>query len=349
MCLIAYAPKGELLERRVFDYAATQNGDGIGVMSSLGVERFVGRKSRKRAWRAIRKASEAGVPYGIHFRWATHGAVNVANCHPFENEAGDTLVMHNGVLSATKAYATKEKSDTRLFVEYFMAQVPHPKDPIRPCFVRLIEEAMGYDNKFLTYHIPSDTFELMNEDAGLWIDGIWYSNSYSLPADMDPDYGKSYLSHATGAASLTDEERARALCLPFGDSQRAYVRQALTGADEYEDRNVSDAVKRESIVTGGYETDPYYKAIMGQPGYYDDGAELGAHAAMLANGRGSSAMRAHDAELAEAERLLDESLEAYRDIDAEIEVIEGLNDESLSEEDREWVAHYLADMKARRA
>ena len=343
MCLIIYSPDGDPVERRVFDYAATQNADGIGVMSVLGVERYVGRKSRKRAWRAIRRAADAKVPYGVHFRWATHGDVNLANCHPFENKARDTLVMHNGILAATKAYATKEKSDTRLFVDYFMDAVPAPTDPVRQCFTRLIEEAMGRDNKFLTYHIPSNTFELMNADEGLWIEGLWYSNTYSLPMDMDPDYGKSYLTRtkasATVATSFTPEERARALCLPFGDSQRAHLRAAQAG-DEYADRNVSDAVK-------GYERDPYYQAMQTQPGYYDEGADLGTEVAraMLANGRG----RANDDELSRVEAALAEDAEALdADTLADIDLIESLNDEELSEEDRKWVANYLDDMKSKR-
>lgn len=336
MCLIVYAPDGELIERRVFDYAATQNSDGIGVMSVLGIERFVGRKSRKRAWRAIRKAATARVAYGVHFRWATHGDVNLANCHPYENGDGDTLVMHNGVLRATSGFATKEKSDTRVFVDYFMKAVPAPSDAVRPCFLRLITEAMGADNKFLIFHRPTGTFELLNADAGFWIDSVWYSNGYSLPGDMDPDYGKAYLK-STGAASLTPAERARTLGLPFANSQRAHYRAALAGGNEYEDRNVSDA----------YERDPYYAAMRRAEGYYDDGAELGTRAAMRADGRSSTAMRLHDEPLTYAEQELADAVDA--DALSEIELIESLNDEELTEEDKEWVAGYLADMKNKRA
>ena len=34
----------------------------------------------------------------IHFRWATHGSVNISNCHPFHDDDTGVWFAHNGVL-----------------------------------------------------------------------------------------------------------------------------------------------------------------------------------------------------------------------------------------------------------
>lgn len=341
MCLIVYAPHGGMLERRVFDTARGINDDGIGVMSRLGVERYVGRKSGKRAWRAIRRCAEAGVPYGVHFRWATHGAVTVENCHPYLTPDGTTLVMHNGVLSATAKLACKEKSDTRVFVDRYLEHVPEPGLAIRRAWVRLIEEAIGDDNKFLMYHIESGEFTLAREWEGFWIDGFWYSNGYSLPWDMDPDKPASRTTASATVAIGTE-------------SERQHYRAALTGAgttillpsQEYADRNVRDAVTRESIVTAGYERDPYYQAVMRENGYYDDGAELGALAAsrMLANGRCgvSGEMQTTGDDWQD-----DDDADDYADDEALLLQDMHDTDNTLSEEDKSWIRTYLADQRTR--
>ena len=38
-------------------------------------------------------------PAIIHFRWATHGSVNLKNTHPFYDKGTDTYFAHNGILS----------------------------------------------------------------------------------------------------------------------------------------------------------------------------------------------------------------------------------------------------------
>lgn len=47
----------------------------------------------------------------MHFRIATHGAVNMQNCHPFYDERTRTWFMHNGILRITP-YKGKTDSET---------------------------------------------------------------------------------------------------------------------------------------------------------------------------------------------------------------------------------------------
>lgn len=183
MCLIAYSPQGKLLERRVFDAARRHNQDGIGVMSCAGTEKFLGRKSGKKAWRYLE--SLEGLPFAVHFRYATHGAVSRALCHPFAAPLSSALVMHNGVITCTAKYAWAEnESDTSIFVRRFMEAAPNTADPEHKQFYKRIENIVGRANVLLVYHRDTDKWTIVNEDQGTWIDGFWYSNEYSLPMDM---------------------------------------------------------------------------------------------------------------------------------------------------------------------
>jgi predicted glutamine amidotransferase len=75
-------------------------------------------------WKSLQAVKEADVC--IHFRWATHGAVNRGNCHPFPvtdnvKEMQNTrahckvAVAHNGIIHGMKA--SKYISDTMMFIK----------------------------------------------------------------------------------------------------------------------------------------------------------------------------------------------------------------------------------------
>lgn len=183
MCLIIYAPKGQLVDRSVAAYAHRQNPDGIGVMSVEGIEKFMGRKALKRAYRYIQTyLSPHEIPYGLHFRWATHGDVKLSNTHPYETPDGLHWVMHNGIISLTAAESSKNESDTAVFVRKYM-------DNVRPfddtTYWTHIEGLVNWANKLLVMN-DQGKFKICNQESGTWIDGLWYSNTYSLLASKIP-------------------------------------------------------------------------------------------------------------------------------------------------------------------
>lgn len=189
MCLIAYSPKGKPIERSVLAYAHNQNNDGIGIMSALGIEKYLGRKALKRARRYIETyLVPKEIPFAIHFRWATHGEVGFANTHPYESPTGQHWVMHNGIISCTTQESSAKESDTAVFVRKYMQEIPAFD---HATYFDDIERKIQWGNK-LCIMDSNGTFKLCNEDAGVWIDGIWFSNTYSLPAFKVPrrlDYG----------------------------------------------------------------------------------------------------------------------------------------------------------------
>jgi hypothetical protein len=187
MCLIVYSPTGALLERDVFECARTINGDGVGVMSSHGIRKFLGKNADAGAWEYIEYLATLGAPHGIHFRWATHGAVTRANCHPFRAPDSDAFVMHNGMIGLTAYRATGDRSDTALFVESYMRGAPRPQACHYRNYYRDIEADIGIENTLLVFHTSTGQFTICNEDSGEWIDEHWYSNTYSLPPRMSWD------------------------------------------------------------------------------------------------------------------------------------------------------------------
>jgi hypothetical protein len=181
MCLIVYSPAGTLFDYEIFDCAQAVNSDGIGIMSAWGVERFLGPTASNKAWCHLKDLQDGGVPYGIHFRMATHGDVSLGNCHPFSAPRSDALIMHNGIIRSTAGLATSDRSDTALFVQKFMRSAPGPERPHHGSYFRRISRLIGLSNTLLVLHSDTGEFTICNEDVGVWMGDHWYSNSECFP------------------------------------------------------------------------------------------------------------------------------------------------------------------------
>lgn len=303
MCLIVYSPTGANIERDVFDYAQATNSDGIGIMSMHGIEKFVGRKCRKRALRYLNKllADHPGTPWGLHFRWATHGDVNLDNCHPYKAPESDAHVMHNGVIRATTGMSSKAKSDTAVFTDLFMWKAPGHADLGYDDFYKRVSRIIGTENKLLVFHKDTAQFTLVNENMGFWHEGLWYSNTYSVPGSIGGVYdtaidgigfGYGGASRGTGMKwwekELANQDRlnkSNAACMVINgkivrtdnDSHLPLVRDYVKLTDEeqeYADRMVSDDVPER---LPGESLQAYYDRIEDEHDqeYYDAGADLG--------------------------------------------------------------------------
>lgn len=181
MCLIIYAPHATEVNRLDFMSAAVDNPDGIGFMSADGIVKFTGRKRNRRAYHYMRDLARRGIPYGLHFRWATHGKICEALTHPFAvPETGD-FVMHNGIIGVTAKYASKTESDTSIYANewlpYYSSRKTDPDEWLREV------SADTYGSKLLFMSEDGSDFALVHESQGDWCRGLWYSNAYSLKSD----------------------------------------------------------------------------------------------------------------------------------------------------------------------
>ena len=173
MCVIVVQPAGKQLSGNKFRNCWNRNSDGGGY-SFIQDEDLVIKKgyfdqvTMLDEYREDIKANPES-PFLIHFRISTSGLVDEINTHP--HRVRDDLVMaHNGHITG---YGSKEQSDTLEFVSTILKQMPPAweEDEVQ---VHLIEQYIRGDKMAL---LRSDgEYVIINEDAGNWQDGLWFSN-----------------------------------------------------------------------------------------------------------------------------------------------------------------------------
>lgn len=182
MCIAIVKPAGREVTDEIFQRCAQINRDGIGYA-------FVenGRVRVKKGYfmekdtdtlggfipdyRADLARVGATSPFFIHFRASTGGGRTPENCHPFLFHDG--ALMHNGYFFSAGA----TKSDTNLLTEGISKHLK--KDKVLAAKEEL-EKFWGKNNKVgLLYTDMS--YVIINEDEGVWDNGVWYSNRGYLP------------------------------------------------------------------------------------------------------------------------------------------------------------------------
>ena len=167
----------------------SKNSDGLGAMYATKTGLKVVKTLPKNA-ADVRKFVES-LPnddreLALHFRWRTHGEINLAQCHPYPVIEG-TALMHNGILS-TGNKADVTKSDTYHFIADYLANMS--ADNLHcPKVTEMIGEYIG-ENKFAIMSADG-RLTVINKDQGVAYDGVWYSNTYAWePSLVIPTYKK---------------------------------------------------------------------------------------------------------------------------------------------------------------
>jgi predicted glutamine amidotransferase len=191
MCLIFVKPKNakNFLTYDRFSNALENNPHSVGIIvknkNNVIVTRFIEPLQHKESiWNIIKDAEE----YAIHFRYATHGKIDITNTHPFTIVKG-LWMMHNGVMNEF-GNMNKEYSDTKNFVEYYLKPIIE-KEGVEilkcPEFKETLKRKIGLGNKLL--FIDNEfNITIINEDVGVWREGCWLSNEYSILSHKTPKY-----------------------------------------------------------------------------------------------------------------------------------------------------------------
>lgn len=208
MCLAAYIPAAAAASftKEMALNAFTHNSDGFGVMAvrngRLVVAKTLGHFGK--AWSLYQ--SFDGLDRVIHFRYATHGAKDYNNCHPFtildmdKGHAYDLGMVHNGVISSFSDHKSAH-SDTALFVSTFLAPLlsAAPEVPFEEAGKDALSTLIDWSKLIFMDH--NGRVSIVNEESGKWKDGCWYSNDYSLtPFSYAGAYG--------GWSNVDDEDYA---------------------------------------------------------------------------------------------------------------------------------------------
>jgi hypothetical protein len=182
MCQAIVKPADEKIQKEVLQRAWTQNPNGAGIAyvdeekGAVRIEK--GYMKFKNLWRAYKKHESKTLL--IHFRYATHGAVNRENCHPFS--VGDGAMMHNGILNNFEPWKGSGKSDTRHFIDSFLSPVlKDSRNTIdsffaNPLAMPALENLIGSSK--LAFISPSGAVYIVNEALGETVEGVWYSAGF---------------------------------------------------------------------------------------------------------------------------------------------------------------------------
>jgi len=207
MCIIILNTKG-LIPKTTLQACAINNPDGAGMMHAYKgkLETFKELKSFDlfyEYYSNVRKSFKGNI--ALHFRIKTHGTVSEKNIHPFFINR-NLAFMHNGILDV-EDYEKTELSDTQLFNERILKRLP--KDFLRnKAIMELIETSIGY-NKLLFLNNLNE-YTIINEKAGLWREGNWYSN-YSYLAETSFNFD-DYECESCGKILFSDYEIEEGFC-----------------------------------------------------------------------------------------------------------------------------------------
>lgn len=177
MCVAVYLPAGKEITNETLEACYKTNKDSIGFMfnssEGLQIHKFLEYKPFKKSFRELRKLWPLS-DFVVHFRIGTSGKIDYNNCHPFRI-ANDVGLVHNGVLRCVNGDA--KESDTHKFTQ-ILRNLMDGKPELwgNDQFWKFVEEIIGTYNKLILLRNDGD-FKIINEKAGTWKDGVWFSNT----------------------------------------------------------------------------------------------------------------------------------------------------------------------------
>lgn len=180
MCMLTFLPAGSRVDTEALLNGGIRNPDGHGWAVVAKDRIVVGHAMRIEeaidAFYDVRHEFLDG-PAMFHSRWATHGSVNLENCHPFKVGGSEqTYLGHNGVLPCNPRKGD-DRSDTRLFADEILPRRFKRLD--KASAFNAMEKYIGRGNKLCILTVDrryKKNAYLVNERAGNWHSGIWYSN-----------------------------------------------------------------------------------------------------------------------------------------------------------------------------
>lgn len=272
MCIAIVKTKDANISDEYLEESFEHNKDGAGLAYSNNNKLYVvkGIFNKKEFVKAVRKAE--GLADGamlIHCRIGTHGLKDKRNCHP-HIVSNKCVLIHNGILRVDMPYNSND-SDTIWFIRKYLK--PLSRDFMKDDAVcELIEMAIGTNNKFALLNNKGE-YRILNEKAGIWENGVWYSNySYKPPVKIQAKNNKTWEYLPLFKKTIISEEELISKIQTLSNEELisigAYpIYDILTGKllpENYETIKDSDRYRYlDDISTEGYETYCYEIQIRG--------------------------------------------------------------------------------------
>lgn len=170
MCVIIIKQKGKKVPQEVAKTSARINPHGLGVVW-LDTFEVTYHKS------AEYKVLDTARPFIAHFRYATIGAINKENTHPFRcGKNRQEWLMMNGTI---RNLGNVKKSDSKVLAEN-LGEIPRHKWK---------DELEKYECRFVSVNTHSRTYQIYNRELWTQKDGVWYSKDNVLEDNLIAVYG----------------------------------------------------------------------------------------------------------------------------------------------------------------
>lgn len=169
MCILIVAPKGTIVPDEHLKESSKANPDGAGLAWKQN-NKIVTFKSLNQDL-VIRKykslvAQDIQSDILLHFRVKTTGNIKLQNIHPFY--VRENVVMgHNGVIDIDEH---KDQTDSQTFGMRFRKF--NYRDPL---VQELFKKYISLNSKIA--YLDLKGYTIINEEKGIWVDGVWYSNN----------------------------------------------------------------------------------------------------------------------------------------------------------------------------
>lgn len=189
MCIAILNTKQTTLKKQLLRNCWENNGDGAGILYINNDNKLEFFKEMNNFDTFYDKYIDVRKKYGkrnmvLHFRISTHGKVNTTNCHPFL--VNDSLgFVHNGMIYDVPT--STEYSDTYMFNETVLKNFKEGFEH-NQTIMEMLEVFIGNGSK-LVFLNDDDNYFIVNEQAGHWNLGCWFSNSSYKQVNDWVDFG----------------------------------------------------------------------------------------------------------------------------------------------------------------
>lgn len=212
MCIMALQPRqSAVIPDSILRECWKGNHDGAGYMFSHRGELVIRKPFYKlkpllAAYCIDHAAYGDTSPFVLHFRYATHGGKTTGNTHPHYAQPGLGFA-HNGILPVDIPKGSDD-SDTVVFGRQYLSHLTIA-ELLGDAFAKEMGEAIGSFNKLILMDGAGNT-SIVNQDAGILDNGIWWSNAGYLPSryalSSNSDYWKDSYEIPTDPDNMTEEQ-----------------------------------------------------------------------------------------------------------------------------------------------
>jgi len=177
MCLIVFTPNiaRARIQKSVLETGFNKNDDGAGFAYIVNGRVIVSKAYFEfdKFYKAFRsKTNGLTCPVLIHFRWGTKGSKHARNVQPLVVYANQLVMAHNGVFEGL----SQHKEDVSDSVN--LARLIRRMEWVFPFSAAHNEllEGMCFGKNKLVFLSDSGAYKIINEKAGGWMRGAWYSD-----------------------------------------------------------------------------------------------------------------------------------------------------------------------------